>query len=52
VQRGHDLCEEIELAISHALPDSTIMTHLEPLEDPVAWEDQGLDRVVRRAASH
>jgi cation diffusion facilitator family transporter len=52
VQRGHDLCEEIELTIAHALPESTIMTHLEPLEDPVAWDDQGLDRVVRRAASH
>ena len=52
VQQGHDLCEEIELTISRELPESTIMTHLEPLEDPVAWEDQGLDRVVRRAASH
>lgn len=47
VQQGHDLCEEIELAISYALPDTTVMTHLEPLEDPSAWEDQGLDRNVR-----
>ncbi|HEX6289586.1 MAG TPA: cation diffusion facilitator family transporter [Herpetosiphonaceae bacterium] len=49
VQRGHDLCEEIELSINRALPDSTVMTHLEPLEDPVAWDDQGLDRVVRHS---
>ena len=44
VQRGHDLCEEIELAISRALPSTNVMTHLEPLEDPVSWEDQDLDR--------
>ncbi|HEY0737346.1 MAG TPA: cation diffusion facilitator family transporter [Herpetosiphonaceae bacterium] len=52
VQQGHDLCEEIELAIRRELLESTIMTHLEPLEDPAAWEDLGLDRVVHRAASH
>lgn len=50
VQHGHDLCETIEIAISHVLPDSTVMTHLEPLEDPVAWDDQGLDRVIRSHA--
>ncbi len=44
VQRGHDLSEEIEVAISRALPSTHIITHLEPLEDPVSWEDQGLDR--------
>ncbi len=44
VQRGHDLCEEIELAIGHALPGSNVTTHLEPLEDPVSWQDQDLDR--------
>lgn len=45
VQQGHDLCEEIELAIGQALPESHVTTHLEPLEDPSAWADQGLDRV-------
>ena len=44
VQRGHDLSEEIELAINRALPSTHIITHLEPLEDPVSWDDQGLDR--------
>ena len=52
VQQGHDLCEEIEVAISRALSESTIMTHLEPLEDPVAWADQGLDRVIEHSARH
>lgn len=45
VQRGHDLSEEIELAIGRALPSTHIITHLEPLEDPVSWQDQGLDRL-------
>jgi divalent metal cation (Fe/Co/Zn/Cd) transporter len=44
VQQGHDLCEKIELAIGHALPETNVLTHLEPLEDPTAWADLGLDR--------
>ncbi|MEH2307095.1 cation diffusion facilitator family transporter [Nostoc sp.] len=44
VQQGHDLCEAIELSIIQALPKSSITTHLEPLEDPVSWEDQELER--------
>ena len=51
VRRGHDLCEEIELAITRQLPESTVFTHLEPLEDPAAWNDQGLDRARLRAAA-
>jgi len=42
VQRGHDICEEIEKAIAHALPDTNVLTHLEPLEDPASWDDQEL----------
>lgn len=44
VQKGHDLCEEIELSIIRALPGSSVFTHLEPAEDPVSWDDRGLDR--------
>ncbi len=51
VQQGHDLCEAIELAIRRALPDAHVFTHLEPLEDPVAWEDLGLDRDTVMPAS-
>jgi cation diffusion facilitator family transporter len=42
VQRGHDLCEEIELKIMAALPDTTVFTHLEPVEDTLSWADLGL----------
>lgn len=44
VQRGHDTCEEIELAIGRSLPGTSVFTHLEPLEDPISWQDQHLDR--------
>jgi cation diffusion facilitator family transporter len=43
VLKGHALCEEIELALHDALPDSTIFTHLEPKEDPMTFEDTELD---------
>lgn len=39
VQRGHDLCESIEQAISIALPGTDVTTHLEPAEDPISWDD-------------
>lgn len=47
VRRGHDLLEEIEGAVRAAIPNSTVFTHLEPVEDAVSFEDQGLDRESR-----
>ena len=44
IQRGHDLVERIEMDLRQALPNITIDTHLESLEDPASWEDTGLDR--------
>ena len=46
VKRGHDLCEAIELAICAALPVTHVITHLEPLEDPISWDDRDLDRIT------
>lgn len=42
VQKGHDLVEEIEGALRAAMPGLSVVIHLEPIEDPAAWEDQGL----------
>jgi cation diffusion facilitator family transporter len=44
IQRGHDTCEAIEAAVRKAIPQATVDTHLEPREDPVSWDDRGLDR--------
>ncbi|MDX2138765.1 MAG: cation diffusion facilitator family transporter [Chloroflexota bacterium] len=44
VKSGHDLLERLERDIRHALPQITLVTHLEPLNDPAALEDVALDR--------
>ena len=44
IQRGHELVERLESDIRQALPQTTVLTHLEPLDDPVSQEDIALDR--------
>lgn len=44
VQKGHDLLEEIEEQVRAAVPNSSVDTHLEPIEDPVSWSDLRLER--------
>jgi len=44
IQKGHDLCEQIEAAVRRELPETHVSTHLEPREDPVSWDDRKLDR--------
>lgn len=39
VQQTHDLCEEIEADIRRQLGEASITIHIEPWEDPVAWQD-------------
>jgi cation diffusion facilitator family transporter len=46
VHRGHTLLERIESDIRDVVPNVTVLTHLEPLDDPASWEDQTLDRVA------
>ena len=46
VQRGHDVLEDVEAAVREALPDASVHTHLEPREDPRAFEDAGLGGAV------
>jgi cation diffusion facilitator family transporter len=44
VQRGHDLLERIEGELRSRLSRLTVFTHLEPIEDPVSWQDIPIDR--------
>jgi len=44
VHRGHELLEKIERDIAEVLPDTSVFTHLEAIEDPASWEDDRLDR--------
>jgi cation diffusion facilitator family transporter len=44
VHRGHRLLEQIEADVRQKVPNVTMFTHLESLEDPASWEDVSLDR--------
>ncbi len=44
VNKGHQMVERIEDEISSAVGRITILTHLEPNDDPSSWEDIGLKR--------
>jgi cation diffusion facilitator family transporter len=40
IQKGHDLSEEIEAEIKLELPDTIVLTHVEPIEDERSWADE------------
>jgi cation diffusion facilitator family transporter len=44
VQRGHELLERIEADIRRSIPNASVLTHLESLDDPASWDDIQLDR--------
>ncbi len=44
VHDGHQWLERIEADIRRALPGIHVITHLESLDDPAAWDDISLDR--------
>jgi len=44
VQRGHALLEEMERDLRQALRPLSVITHLEPVEDPASWHDISLNR--------
>lgn len=44
VQRAHNFVETVESDLRDAVEDLTVDTHIEPLEDPRSFSDEGLDR--------
>lgn len=44
VNRGHELLEQLEGEIRVRLPNTTVFTHLEALDDPRSWDDAKLER--------
>jgi cation diffusion facilitator family transporter len=44
VHRGHQLLEQIEADLRGAIPNVSVLTHLESLDDPASWDDIALDR--------
>lgn len=44
VVKGHDLAEQIERQVIQAVPNSNLVTHVEPIGDPLSLADANLDR--------
>jgi cation diffusion facilitator family transporter len=44
IKRSHTLAEQVERELRAALPRVTATIHLEPIDDPVSWGDESLDR--------
>lgn len=44
IREGHDLAERVEQRIRDTLSTVTVFIHVEPLDDPTAWNDEALDR--------
>jgi cation diffusion facilitator family transporter len=42
--KGHHLLENIEAEIRDALPGANVITHMEPVEDPLSFQDIEIDR--------
>jgi hypothetical protein len=38
------MVEDIESEIRQALPGANVLTHLEPVEDPLSFHDSEIDR--------
>lgn len=51
VAHGHLLLERIEAEVRRKLAGSSVFTHIEPLDDPLSFEDESLDRPVDRQVS-
>lgn len=52
VQRGHDFAEGIEEEMREVFDQVTVFTHLEPVEDPLSFDDTELDRHASFDAPH
>jgi cation diffusion facilitator family transporter len=44
VKRAHQLSEELESRIRSLVPNASLLTHIEPISDPVSYDDEPLDR--------
>jgi divalent metal cation (Fe/Co/Zn/Cd) transporter len=44
IVQGHRLADDVELRMRETLPQITVLTHLEPVEDPLSFVDGELDR--------
>ena len=48
ISAGHQLADKIENQVREAVPNSNIVTHIEPANDPLSLQDGTLDRAVEK----
>jgi len=46
VRKGHSLAEKFEKQVVETLTNANIVTHIEPIEDPLSMEDANIDREI------
>ena len=46
VRQAHRLAEQVEIDVCTTIPNSNIVTHLEPAEDPISLQDAYINRKV------
>jgi cation diffusion facilitator family transporter len=51
VRHGHDVVEEVEAALTKALPDLHVTVHLEPREDPRSYGDYEVEVPIPQSPS-
>lgn len=44
VRQGHEFAEEVEARVRQAVPNTNVVTHIEPSEDPISLQDEAIDR--------
>ena len=52
VAEGHDLMDRIEEAMRTVLAGVEVTVHIEPIEDPGAWNDSDMLPVEREVLGH
>jgi cation diffusion facilitator family transporter len=46
VRKGHTLAEQVEMQVLKTVSNANIVTHIEPVEDPLSMEDANITRAV------
>jgi cation diffusion facilitator family transporter len=46
VRKGHTLAEQVEMQVLKTVSNANIVTHIEPVEDPLSMEDANITRQV------
>ncbi len=47
VRQGHTLAEQVETQVLETITNANIVTHIEPIEDPLSMEDANINRSVK-----